>query len=122
MQKIENEYLAVEINENGAELWSIKSKKTGIEYLWQGNPEQWKSRSPILFPICGRLFQGKYVYKDKEYSMPIHGIAKLLCFDCKKISENEIICTISSNAQTKEIYPFDFDFSVIYQTSEKPCI
>ena len=83
MQRIENEFLTVDVNENGAELWSIKSKKTGIEYLWQGNAEYWKGRAPILFPICGRLFEGKYFYDGKEYAMPIHGIAKLFCFECK---------------------------------------
>ena len=45
MQRIENDFLTVDVNENGAELWSIKSKKTGIEYLWQGNAEYWKGRA-----------------------------------------------------------------------------
>jgi len=114
MQRIENDFLTVDVNENGAELWSIKSKKTGTEYLWQGNAEYWKGRAPILFPICGRLFEGKYFYEGKEYAMPIHGIAKLFCFECKKSSESEIVLTLTSNEKTKEYYPFDFEFSVNY--------
>ncbi|MBQ6922529.1 MAG: aldose 1-epimerase family protein, partial [Clostridia bacterium] len=67
IHRIENERLIIEVNETGAELYSLKSKKTGTEYLWQGNPEYWEGRSPILFPICGRLFGGRYVYEDKTY-------------------------------------------------------
>ena len=90
IRKIENDCLSVEINEKGAELFSIKSKKTGIEYLWQGNPEFWKDRATILFPICGRLFGGKYTYNGVEYEMPIHGIAKLFEFNAKSLSNTEI--------------------------------
>ena len=64
LKKIENDYLSAEINELGAELFSIKSKKTNIEYLWQGDSKYWSGRSTVLFPICGRLFSGKYTYKN----------------------------------------------------------
>ena len=90
IRKIENEYLSIEINEKGAELYSIKSKSTGIEYLWQGNPEFWGGRSTVLFPICGRLFGGKYTYNGVEYEMPIHGIAKLFDFTVNNFSDNSI--------------------------------
>ena len=62
IQTIENEFLIVQINDTGAELVSLKSKKTGIEYLWQGDAKYWKGRSPVLFPICGRLYKGKYTF------------------------------------------------------------
>jgi len=115
IRKLENEFLTVEINQKGAEVFSIKSKKTGIEYLWQGNPEFWKDRAIILFPICGRLFGGKYIYEKKEYEMPIHGIAKLFEFDCVKTSNEEITFILNSNEQTKAYYPFDFNFTVRYE-------
>lgn len=114
IKKIENENLIVEINEIGAGLYSIKSKKTGIEYLWQGNPTYWSGRAPILFPICGRLYGGKYVYKGKEYEMPIHGIVKTSEFDTSKKSDKEIKFILRSNDNTKKQYPFDFEFEVRY--------
>ena len=64
IHKIENEFLSVEINSLGAELFSVKSKKTGVEYLWQGNANYWKSRATVLFPVCGRIFSGKYTFKN----------------------------------------------------------
>ena len=112
--KIENDFLAVDINDLGAELYSIKSKKTGTEYLWQGDTTFWKSRATNLFPVCGRLFGGVYTYKGKEYQMPIHGFAKLFEFTASCISKEEICFTLSSNSQTKEYYPFDFILKISY--------
>ena len=112
IKKIENEYLTAEINEQGAELFSLKSKKTGTEYIWQGNPEYWRGRAPILFPICGRLFKGKYVYQGKEYEMILHGFAKVSLFTSEVISDSEIEFKIVSNEETLKQYPFEFEFIV----------
>ena len=90
IEKLENEHLTIEINEKGAEVFSVKSKKTGIEYLWQGNPEFWKGRATVLFPVCGRSFGGKYTFKNKEYEMPIHGFAKLFEFTSIEVSSEQI--------------------------------
>ena len=115
IKKLENDYLSIEINEKGAEVFSIKSKKTGVEYLWQGNPEFWANRSTTLFPICGRLFGGKYTYEGVEYEMPLHGIAKLFDFTSKVVSEEEIEFELKSSEETKKYYPFDFVFIVRYK-------
>ena len=114
IRRIENDFLSVEINEKGAELFSIKSKKTGIEYLWQGDERYWNEKAPVLFPICGRLFGGKYFYNGAEYQMDIHGIAKSSDFVCKPISNTEIEFDLVSDELTKKYYPFDFIFTVRY--------
>ena len=114
IRKIENECLAVEINERGAELFSLKSKRTGREFLWQGDPKYWSGRSTVLFPICARLYGGRYFCEGKEYEMPIHGIAKLFDFDARKNGDSEISLTLKSSPETKSYYPFDFEFTVRY--------
>ena len=55
LYKAENEYFTLAVKEMGAELNSLKSKKTGIEYIWYGDESVWYGQSPILFPISGRL-------------------------------------------------------------------
>ena len=60
---IENEQIRVEISDRGAEIMSIVGKKSGHEYLWQGDAKYWASRATVLFPICGRLTEGKYTYE-----------------------------------------------------------
>jgi galactose mutarotase-like enzyme len=114
IKKLENEHLTIEINEKGAEVFSVKSKKTGIEYLWQGNPEFWKGRATVLFPVCGRIFSGKYTFKNKEYEMPIHGFAKLFEFTSIEVSSEQIDFELKSSDETKVYYPFDFEFTVRY--------
>ena len=59
---IENEYLRVGVSSLGAELMSIVKRDGEIEYLWQGDKKYWGGRAPNMFPICGRLFEGKYKY------------------------------------------------------------
>lgn len=115
---LENDYLKVELTDFGAELLSIKGKKTDFEYLWQGNPEFWSGRATVLFPICGRLYEGKYTYEGKNYEMELHGIARRLTFNLEEKTNNQITLVLNSNEQTKKIYPFDFIFKVTY-TLEK---
>ena len=52
---IENEQIRVQVASRGAELQSIVLKSDGTEYLWQGDPDIWARRAPILFPFIGRL-------------------------------------------------------------------
>ena len=58
---IENEKIIVTVDSVGCEVISIKSKADDTEYLWIGNAEFWAQHAPTMFPICGRLTDGKYV-------------------------------------------------------------
>ena len=49
MVGINNDKLAVIINEKGAELQSMRLN--GNEYLWQADAAYWGKHSPVLFPI-----------------------------------------------------------------------
>ena len=116
---IENDYLSVQVSSLGAELMSIKSKDNNCEYLWQGDEKYWSGRAPIMFPICGRLYEGKYTYLGKEYSMPNHGIARASEFELTTASFDEITLSLKSNDVTKEKYPFEFIFSVTFKLNKK---
>ena len=63
-----------EISNHGAELQSLQSE--GKEYLWQGNPEFWGRKAPILFPIVGRLANDTLRIEGIEYKMSQHGFAR----------------------------------------------
>lgn len=109
---IKNEFLSVDINGKGAELWSIK--KDGTEYLWQGDATYWPNRATTLFPYIARLNEGKYTYKGNEYSMIIHGFAKTFEFAVKNQTESEIELEIVANDETLAQYPFLFAFSMTF--------
>ncbi len=113
LYSIQNEFLKVEINDVGAELMSIKNKND-VEFLWQGDPKYWGGRAPIMFPICGRLYEGKYTYLGKEYSMPNHGIARKYTFSPSQKGTDFVTLRMVSDESTKLSYPFDFVFDVTF--------
>ncbi len=111
---IENDYIKVSASETGAELQSIILKKNGKEYLWQGTAPYWNGKAYNLFPICGRLTDGKYTYKGKEYQMGSHGFVRKSELKGEKVSDTELLFTLTPNDGIKEQYPFDFVYTVRY--------
>ena len=111
---ISNKELTVKVSSLGAELFSAVGNNSGYEFVWQGDPKFWKDRSPTLFPICGQLYNGKYIYNGKEYKMGGHGFARKFEFALKTQTDRSLTLTLSANEATKEIYPFDFELDITY--------
>lgn len=110
---LENELFKVAIKKIGAELCSFKSKQSGIEYLWQGDAKIWGSHAPVLFPIVGGLKNDTYLFEGKEYSLPRHGfIRKNDQLEVVSHTTTEVLLQLSSNASTREVYPFEFIFQI----------
>lgn len=118
---IENSFLRVGVKEHGAELSSVVSKKTGYEYLWQGDEAIWYGQAPILFPIVGRLIEDKYTLNGTEYTMPKHGFARKSNFTLLSKDEDTMTFILSENNATKSVYPYDFDLIVSF-TVEENCL
>ncbi len=112
--RIENEILKVTVSSKGAELLSVFNKVTNLEYLWQAGVE-WPKHAPVLFPIVGQLKENKYQYNGTEYTLPRHGFARENEFDVFDQNESSITFVLSNNAKTEAIYPFQFNFYVIYE-------
>lgn len=111
---ISNDYLRVEVSNKGAELQKVTSAITGKEFLWQGDEKFWSGRAPIMFPVCGRMLDGKYTYKGNGYVLPCHGFAKISHFDVSEQTKDSISLTLKANESTQEIYPFEFSFTVTF--------
>lgn len=111
---IENDVFAVQIDSKGAELCSMKSKASGIEFVWQGNPSIWARHAPILFPIIGRLKDKIYTVSGEEFTITQHGFGRDLEFACTAQGKTSIDFTLTPNEYTKPMYPFDFALTVRY--------
>ncbi len=113
---IESETLEVSVKQKGMELCSFKSKISGKEYLWQGDPQFWTGQAPILFPIIGALKNGKTDYQGKEYEIPKHGFIRNSS-DAKLIHQSidSLIFRFDSSAETLEVYPFLFTLEVSFR-------
>lgn len=112
--EIENEYMKVSVDVIGAELKSVLRKDGNIEHLWQGDEKYWTSRSPILFPIVGRLFEGRYSLNGKEYEMNPHGLLRKSKFALVDKTCKKMTFAYSANDDTFARYPFKFVFTVEY--------
>lgn len=119
MTTIENSFIKVEIAAKGAELQSLFSKDTGIEYLWNGDANFWAKHSPVLFPIVGSLKNDSYIYKDKTYHLPRHGFARDNEFTVEKISDTQAIFTLKDTEDTLKHFPFPFELKLTYQIIER---
>ena len=65
--------LEIETSEKGAELISVKLNN--IEKLHDGKTF-WNRHSPVLFPIVGKLKDGKTTIDGKIYEMGQHGFIR----------------------------------------------
>ena len=114
MQTLKNKFLTIQINQKGAELTSIFNNKNQTEYLWNANPKFWGKSSPLLFPIVGSLKGNIYCFEDKEYSLPRHGFAREREFIVEKLEENSHTFLLVHDQNTLKVYPFKFEFRLIY--------
>ena len=101
---LKNNNLTVEISTLGAEIQSLK--KGEKEYIGEGNPDIWDGHSPILFPICGKLADNKFIIDGKEFSLNMHGFAKKSVFEIEKYTDTEVIFLLKESSDTLKHYPF----------------
>jgi galactose mutarotase-like enzyme len=108
--------LSATIKPDGAELISLRGAGEG-ELLWQAGP-QWPRHSPVLFPIVGRLAEGRLRHQGRDYVMTQHGFARDSLFDWVERSEARAVLRLTENAQTQAVYPFRFILELTYAIAE----
>ena len=114
MQQISNEFIQVSISEKGAELQSIILLAEHLEYMWSADAAYWSKKSPVLFPIVGGLKNNAYQYKGNTYTLPRHGFAREKDFTVTAQSPESITFTLVDDAESLQVYPFNFSFSITY--------
>ena len=106
--QLENAYVQIKANEQGAELCSLYHKGHGIEYIWTGDPQVWGRHAPVLFPIVGKLKENSYRLNEKTYHMNQHGFARDFPWTLVEERENALTFRLQESAETLEKYPFRF--------------
>lgn len=97
--------MQISVSHKGAELTSLVNNR--CEYLWQGDPEFWGRRAPILFPIVGKLSDDKLRIDGHEYTMKQHGFAR----DTEFVESNGRY-VLTENG--RENYPYAYELAVKY--------
>lgn len=113
MHTLSNDVLTVNVAEHGAELQNIV--KNGVEYLWQGDPAYWARRSPVLFPIVGSVWEGRYRVNGEEFALGQHGFARDMVFTFVSGSQTEVRYRLESSEDTLKKYPYPFVLEIAYR-------
>ncbi|MGK9120564.1 aldose 1-epimerase family protein [Olivibacter jilunii] len=114
MIQLSNEYIRVNIKKKGAELSSIYNKNMAHEYIWQGDPSFWPWHAPNLFPIVGGLKDNHLAVDGQIYELARHGFARHTNFQVIESSGTHAIFSLRYNQETLRVYPYHFEFQVIY--------
>lgn len=115
LYSLENDKLCVQVRDHGAELRSIKERNDETEYLWDGDPDWWQYSSPILFPIVGKLRDGKYRVEGKEYELSGHGFGRISDFSLVDQQKDSIEFRLAWTEATLKYYPWKFRLIIGYQ-------
>lgn len=116
--QLKSDSLTVTLTALGAEITSLTDNE-GTEYIWNADEKYWKRHTPLLFPIVGKVLEGKYSVGQEEYLLSPHGFARDMEFEIEAKSEAAITFVLNSSLKTKTMYPFDFCLKVIYTLKEK---
>jgi galactose mutarotase-like enzyme len=116
--KLQNNQLTVKVNSFGAELCSVISNDTLIEYIWQADESVWARHAPNLFPIVGKLKNGEFHCQSKNYQLPQHGFARDNEFICIEQTSDYLLFEFTASDRTLVNFPFHFSFQVGYKLIE----
>jgi galactose mutarotase-like enzyme len=110
----------------------IVPERGGIATQWQVNGQELfyldgdrftdptltvRGGNPILFPLCGNVVDNIYTHNGKAYTIKQHGFARELPWTVlDQSTENGASLTLglSSNEQTRPVYPFEFQLAFTY--------
>ena len=110
--KLENDVMKFEVSPIGAELQSLYSKVTEMEYLWQPGYDIWPHHSMLLFPNPGRIAGDRVIIGGKVYPATMHGFANDMQFELLEADEKHILLQISATEETRKSFPYEFRLQV----------
>ncbi len=111
---IKNNEISMTVSTRGGEPTSIKSAD-GADYLWVGSNDYWSGNAPHLFPLIGRLFEERYLYKGESYSISIHGFLKDSEMRLVESGSDFLTLQMDSSDETFKQYPFRFELRILYR-------
>lgn len=112
---------AVILPQKGATVVSLQ--KDGVEFLYcdpenLASPERPRCGIPFLFPIFGRLQDGKYTWEGQDYEMAIHGFAHTSPWQVAEHTPDTLRLVLEANEETLQQYPFFFRVTLTFRAEE----
>lgn len=110
--QLENESMRIVVSTVGAELLSLYSKKTDMEYLWQPGYDIWSHHSMLLFPNPGRIAGDRTIIGGKVYPATMHGFADSMEFGVVQADQERLLLQMSATEETRKSFPYEFRLQV----------
>ena len=112
---------AVILPKKGATVVSLQ--KNGREFLYcneenLASSERPRCGIPFLFPIFGRLKEGKYTWEGGEYAMEIHGFGHTRPWQVDARTEDSLTLVLEADADTLAQYPFRFRVTLTFRIED----
>lgn len=114
MFSLENEYIRINVNENGGSLTSIYDKVNKNELLYQPDERSWHGQDVVIFPFVARLKNGHYKVDGEDYYMKNHGLVRYNKVTLSEKKDNMLILSFDSNDETLKEYPYKFSLKIKY--------
>ena len=119
MKTISNQQLTIQVAEHGAEMQSLRINASGRELLWQGLPEFWDRRAPILFPAVGGLWDGHYRLDGKSFAMPKHGFMRDKTWTVEDEAPSTLTFVYRDKGEDRTAFPWPYEVRVTYTLRER---
>lgn len=118
--KLENELIAIEVEEHGAELKSLVRKNTGKEYMWKADPKFGRRITGINVSVCwsGKR-QNVVSYQRTDLHHGTARFAPRYGFYAGFSDGGYALVCIKSNEETMAKYPYAFTLRIGYHIEEK---
>ena len=113
---------AVILPEKGATVISLSRDNREFLYCDPENlasPERPRCGIPFLFPIFGRLQDGKYTWDGREYAMEIHGFGHTSSWQVAAHREDTLRLVLEDSEATYSQYPFRFRVTLEFTVGEE---
>lgn len=111
---LQNNITKLTVDTYACEIHSFKRLDKDLEYMWQGDPNYWTGRNPILFPHVLATENKILNFKGKDYKVGNHGFLRRSEFNFISQSDNELVFNYSDNENTLKEYPYHFNINVRY--------
>ena len=112
---MENEFLTVEADTMAGELRAVKSKKSGKDYLWTGDPKYWAYCAPPLFPIVCAAMDDEIRVDGQVYNISKHGFVRANEFALVEHTKDTMVFELRETPETLKMYPYNFILRFIYK-------
>ena len=118
---LKNEQFTATISLKGAELTSLRSSD-GTQYVFEGPESVWKYHAPVLFPHVGRIADGFYTWKGKEYHLVNNGMSRDLMHTLTAQTQTSADFLLTESEETADKFPWKFRLETHYELTQNGLI